>query len=209
MHLPLYFKSDGLPCLVVGGGNVAARKIERLLALHCSLTVIAPQIVHGIQGEVERGRIEWRQRAYRHGDVDGFRLVICATPIREVNRRVFLDAGRSGIPVNVVDDPELSTVIFGATWQEGPLTISVSTGGSAPFMAAAIRNKVAEVTAGLGSWVEAAARFRAAMRHSIHDPAERDRLYRRFQDLIPAGDLRGMPLTDDSSEWMTWLERTR
>jgi uroporphyrin-III C-methyltransferase/precorrin-2 dehydrogenase/sirohydrochlorin ferrochelatase len=209
MFLPLYFETNQMPCLVVGGGKVAARKIEMLLAAGCSLTVVAPTIDDPIRNAVRSGSLSWRERPYAPGDCKGFQLVVAATPHEEVNRAVSIEARRLGIPVNVVDAPELCTVIFTAVWRDGPLTISVSSGGTAPFMAAAIRDRISSVAGGLGAWVEAAGRFRAAVRAGVKDPGERGRLYRLFaaraQNLPPEN----LPKSQELADWLEWLDRSK
>lgn len=207
MFLPLYFKTKQMPCLVVGGGKVAARKIEMLLATDCSLTVVAPTIDDPILKAVDSGSLSWRARPYAPGDCEGFQLVVAATPHEEVNRAVSIEARRLGIPVNVVDAQELCTVIFAAVWRDGPLTISVSSGGAAPFMAAAIRDRISRVAGGMGAWVEAAGGFRAAVRTEVRNPAERNRLYRWFTARIQNLPPENMPESRKLADWLKWLDR--
>ena len=207
MFLPLHFKMKQLSCLIIGGGNVAAHKVEILVSTGCPLTVIAPAIDNSIRLSMERGQLCWRERAFASGDCAGFQLVIAATPHRAINRTVYEEARNLGIPVNVVDDPELCTVFFGAAWQEGQLTVSVSSGGSAPFMAAELRDRIAGANAGMGAWVDAAAHFRAAVRGEVTDVEERKRLYRRFAgeaNSSPPGD---PPQSTHLMDWLRWLDR--
>ena len=157
MFLPLVFKASGLRCLIVGGGEVAIRKLEMLSDFGCEATVIAPQIHNGIRERVESRTARWIEREYQSGDCRGFQLVVAATAQPAVNQAVSEEAKRLGIPVNVVDNPELCTVIFPAMWSEGPLTIAVSTKGVAPYMAAAVRDRLAAQGPQLARWVEAAA----------------------------------------------------
>ncbi len=206
MNLPLFFKSEGLRCLVIGGGEVAARKVSLLLSTSCAPTVISPAIRNDIRDQVEAGRVIWHARKYEEGDCRGFSLVIAATASEETNRAVSSEAQRLGIPVNVVDAPELCTVIFGAVWQERPLTVAVSTSGQAPFMAAAVRDRIARFLEGAGSWIEAAAGFRTVVRRDVADASDRDMLYRRFaaayQGCFPAD----IPPCRSLEEWLGWLE---
>jgi uroporphyrin-III C-methyltransferase/precorrin-2 dehydrogenase/sirohydrochlorin ferrochelatase len=207
MVLPIFFKTQHLPCLVIGGGSVASRKVDILLSASCKVTVVAPALHDRIRFAVDRGLIAWHPRTYVPGDCAGFHLVIAATPHRETNREVYLEATGLGIPVNVVDDPESCTVIFGAVWTDGPLTISVGTGGTAPFMAAAIRDQVAKAADGMGAWVEAAGRFRAAVRARIDDPVERERLYRLFVSRFSAGCPTRFPENLELESWVAWLDQ--
>lgn len=194
-------------CLVVGGGEVASRKMELLADLSCSLVVIAPELHDTARSIVARGGAGWIARRFQAGDCKGFQLVIAATPDREVNRAVFEEARAAGIPVNVVDDPELCTVIFPALWRDGPLALAVSTGGAAPFMAAAVRDRLSSCAKGMGRWVEAANRFRDAVRRAIADPHERYRMYRRFTDAPSRECADSAPASADLKEWLAWLDQ--
>jgi uroporphyrin-III C-methyltransferase / precorrin-2 dehydrogenase / sirohydrochlorin ferrochelatase len=205
MYLPLFHKMDDLPCLVVGGGSVAAHKVDLLLAAGCALTVVSPEIHELIRRAEQDQKLRWLARKYRERDCEGFNLVVAATPDETTNRAVHDEAVRLGIPVNVVDVPELCTVIFGASWTEGPLTVSVSTGGGAPFMASAVRDRISDAAAGLGNWVTAAAAFRHAVRQATDDPAERDDMYRRFVARM-AGSVSPPPMQSGILEdWLPWL----
>jgi uroporphyrin-III C-methyltransferase/precorrin-2 dehydrogenase/sirohydrochlorin ferrochelatase len=208
MFLPLLFK-NGLSCLIVGGGQVASRKIELLVQIPCTITIVAPQISDLIAGVVRSGSTRWLQREYIPGDCRGFELVIAATPIREINRRVSDEARALGIPINVVDDPELSTVIFPAVWRERSLLLAVSTEGAAPFMAAEIRTRLAACARGMGRWVEIGRRFRDVVRREVKDTGERENLYKLF---LEAGQPDGSDNPPDSShlsDWLSWLDGIR
>jgi siroheme synthase-like protein len=206
MHFPLFFDMNRLPCLLIGGGKVAAHKADTLMSSGCRITVIAPDAGEQIRGLAARGEIQWRVREYNEGDCTGFGLVIAATPHREVNRKISLEARNKGIPVNVVDDPELCSVIFGAVWQEGSLSAAVSTGGAAPFVASAIRDRIGPAIRGCGSWVEAAARFRIAVREAILDLTERKGLYRKFIDRMASAAPGSAPAGCEFADWMQWLD---
>ena len=208
MYLPLLFK-EGLRCLIIGGGEVASRKIENLLEMPCDITVIAPDISDFVAQEVRHGSVTWLEREYVQGDCRGFQLVVAATPVREVNRLVSEEAGDLGIPVNVVDDPELSTVIFPAVWRDQCLLVAVSTEGVAPFLAAEIRTRLAQYAQGMGRWVELGGRFREAVRREIQDADEKRKLYKKF---LAAGPLEESEIPPDSarlSDWLSWLDNTK
>jgi len=208
MFLPLLFRS-GLSCLVVGGGQVASRKIEALLAMPCNVTVVAPNLSEHAMEIAQNGALRWLEREYIQGDCQGFQLVIAATPISEVNRRVSEEARKLGIPINVADDPALSTVIFPAVWQDGSLLVAVSTEGVAPFMAAEIRTLLAGYAQGMGRWVEIGGRFREIVRREIKDAAERNDFYRRFLDAGQPGEFDKPPEGRCLSDWLSWLDGLR
>ncbi|MBN2241855.1 MAG: bifunctional precorrin-2 dehydrogenase/sirohydrochlorin ferrochelatase [Acidobacteria bacterium] len=204
MYLPLFFKS-GCPCLVVGGGRVASHKIGILLDAACRVVIVAPEITGFAAKAVHKHSVRWLERDYAAGDCEGYQLIIAATPSREVNRSVSEEARERGIPVNVVDDPELSTVIFPAIWRERSLSIAVSTGGVAPFMAAEIRSRLGRYARGLGDWVETGARFRETVKKSVQGAENRNSLYRKFLRTVRPGNHGAPPdsfLLDDWTEWM-------
>jgi uroporphyrin-III C-methyltransferase / precorrin-2 dehydrogenase / sirohydrochlorin ferrochelatase len=203
MNLPLVFKTENLRVLIVGGGDVAAHKMEILRSLGCELTVIAPQVKDSIRA----GAVRWIEREYQAGDCRGFQLIIAATNRRELNRAVSDEAKALGVPVNVVDDPQLCTVIFPAVWRQGPLTVAVSTEGVAPFMAAAVRDRLAGQAGQLARWVELAGRFRAAVRAEVSDWDERKLLYREFMRAVKPDEALAAPAGTRLRDWMEWLNR--
>jgi len=208
MYLPLLFK-EGLPCLIVGGGQVASRKIGTLLEVPCNVTIVAPRISDLAEEEVRKGSVRWLEREYARGDCRGFQLIVAATPLREVNRAVSDEARELCIPVNVVDDPALSTVIFPAVWRDGSLLVAVSTEGIAPFMAAEIRTWLARCAQGMGRWVEMGGRFRKIVREEIEDAGERKNLYRQFLDAGQPEELDTPPRGTRLSDWLLWLDSIR
>ena len=207
MYLPLLFKGAGMRCLIVGGGEVAWRKLELLSSAECAVTVIAPRLHHGIESAVGKRHVDWIGREFRRGDCHGYQLVVAATGNRAVNQAVFEESKSLCIPVNVVDDPELCTVTFPAFWQQGPLTVSVGTEGAAPFMAVAIRDRLAAHAAPLAGWIEIAARFRAVVRSEVSDWSEKKLLYQKFIHAIQSGDPPDPPASKKLSDWLAWIEK--
>jgi uroporphyrin-III C-methyltransferase/precorrin-2 dehydrogenase/sirohydrochlorin ferrochelatase len=205
MDLPILFKS-GFSCLIIGGGQVATRKMEVLLDLPCKITLIAPHITETIDQKVRTGDIRWVGREYIPGDCKGFELVIAATPVKEVNRSVSVEARSLCIPVNVVDDPAISSVIFPALWREKSLVVAVSTEGVAPFMAAEIRDRLAQSAREMGRWVEIAGVFREIVRGEITNADERDRLYKRFLKAGQPGQSCNPPESRRLADWLSWLD---
>jgi siroheme synthase-like protein len=208
MYLPLLFK-EGLSCLIVGGGQIASRKIEALLEIPCNITVVAPRMCDPAAEAVRKSSIRWLEREYRRGDCMGFQLIVAATPFREINRQVSEEAGELGIPINVVDDPALSTVIFPAVWRDQSLLLAVSTGGVAPFMAAEIRTRLARCAKGMGRWVEMGGRFRESVRKEIRDGEKRANLYKSFLEAGKPDELDVPPNSTRLSDWLSWLEGIR
>ncbi len=127
--------------LVVGGGSVALEKVEGLLTCGARVTVVAPEI----SVEVERLDVKLRRREYDSDDLDGRFLVVAATSVTEVNRRVFADAEARRLLCNVVDVPELCSFILPAVHRVDPITVAISTGGASPALAQRLRDDIAAV----------------------------------------------------------------
>jgi len=130
---------NGRDCLVVGGGKVGHEKIAGLLACGARVTVVAPEI----SDEVAALSVETIRRDYRASDLDSRRLVIAATSVEEVNRRVFADAEERNLFCNVADVPELCSFILPAVHRQGPVVVAVSTGGASPALAQLLRDQFA------------------------------------------------------------------
>lgn len=138
-YYPLFLKVKGKECVVIGGGNVAERKVRGLLAAGAQVKVVAPELTQGLRRLAERGRIQATVRRYRNGDLDKALLAFAATDDTRLNSKIARDATRTGIPINVVDSPEASSFIVGAMLRRGDIVIAVSTGGHSPALAKKIR----------------------------------------------------------------------
>jgi precorrin-2 dehydrogenase/sirohydrochlorin ferrochelatase len=137
---PVNLVVENRPCLVVGGGAVAARKAEGLLRCGARVHVVAPVV----GDEVRRlaPPVTYEARPYRSGEVDGYRLVVAATGSREVNHAVFTDAERAGVWVNGADDPENCSFTLPAVLRRGSLVVTVSTDGRSPAFASWLRGRL-------------------------------------------------------------------
>lgn len=135
---PIVLDLDTVPVLVVGGGTVALRKIEGLLAAHAQVTVVAPAIADAIRALPVR----LVTRGYEPGDLDDVRVVITAADDPAVNAAVAADARRGGILVNSADDPANCTFTLPAVARDGVVTVAVSTGGASPALASHLRGEI-------------------------------------------------------------------
>jgi precorrin-2 dehydrogenase / sirohydrochlorin ferrochelatase len=135
---PVNLVLDGRPCLVVGGGHIAARKVEGLLACGAEVTVIAPEVA----AEISALPVVVEQRPYARGDVAGFRLAVAATDDPAVNKAVYDDAEEAGVWVNSADDPDRCSFTLPSVVRRGPLTVSVSTGGHSPALATWLKDRL-------------------------------------------------------------------
>lgn len=134
----------GRSCLVVGGGEIGLEKVEGLLACDGKVTVVAPELGAGLQELVDEGSIEHVARDYEPADLVGRFLVIACTDDTEVNIRVYDDAERRAMLVNVVDVPPLCNFILPAILRTGPLAIAISTAGASPALAKRMKAEIAE-----------------------------------------------------------------
>jgi siroheme synthase-like protein len=130
---------EGRSVLVVGGGPVALEKVQGLLDCAARVTVVAPEALP----ELRALPVEWLERRYQSADLRGRFLVVAATSSTPLNRRVYADAESRGVFCNVVDVPELCSLILPAVHREGPIAVAVSTGGASPALAQRIRDDVA------------------------------------------------------------------
>ena len=144
-YYPVFLDLKGKRVLVVGGGQVALRKVKSLLECGADVFVVAPEAVPELRQMALEGCIRWVNREYAEGDLEGAYLVISATDSQEVNRRVSADAHARGVFVNVVDDPELCSFIVPSVMRRGELVIAVSTGGSSPLFAKKVRQTLEQV----------------------------------------------------------------
>ena len=128
----------GRRCLVVGGGEVALRKVEGLVAAEAEVHVVASAVVEAIKALP----VTWEERAYRRGEVSGYRLVVSATDDPAVNRAVFEDGEAAGVWVNAADDPANCSATLPAVSRRGPVVVAVSTGGHSPALSAWLRHRM-------------------------------------------------------------------
>ncbi len=130
---------DGRRCVVVGGGAVAARKVEGLVAAGADVVVIAPKI----DDQIRHMPVQLIERSYYGGDLEGAWLAIAATDDAGVNRAIRADADRARIWVNAADDPTACSFTLPAVVRRGPVMVTVSTAGHSPALASWVRGELA------------------------------------------------------------------
>ena len=168
---PLFLDLRDRKVLVIGGGTIAERKIDLFQSAGPRISIVSPTLTASLRDRVADGQFAWAEREFQDSDIDGAAVVVAATDNDLANRRVAQLATALGIPVNVVDNLELSTGILPAIVDRSPLVIAVSTEGSAPAFARYVR-----------------ARIETAIDESFGDLAlflrrVRDRIKARFADL--------------------------
>jgi len=179
-YLPIFIQLLGAPAVVVGGGHVALRKVDLLLKAGARVTVIAPQIHDELRSLAERGQLDYVALEFQPHHLDGSALAIAATSSREVNAAVSSAAQARRVPVNVVDDPELSSFIFPAIIDRSPVVVAVGSSGHSPVLARRVRQQIeALLPARLG----ALARFVGDRRKDVQRtlaPAQRRPFWERI-----------------------------
>jgi len=181
--LPLSLRLKDAGVLLVGGGTVAARKARLLTAAGARLTVIAPEILPELATLLEQTGGRWQRGEYRTASIGEAVLVVAATPHRAVNEQVSRDARARQLPVNVVDAPELCTVIFPAIVDRTPLTIAISSGGASPVLVRALRRRLeAMLPAAYGRLGQFAGRLRETVKSAIPGTSARRLFWERAID---------------------------
>ncbi|MBL4743644.1 MAG: uroporphyrinogen-III C-methyltransferase [Cycloclasticus sp.] len=173
-YLPLFHNLTNKNCLIIGGGCVATRKARLLLDAQGLVTVIAPQLTDELSILAADKKITHVNRHFQPADTHTFSLVICATNQQHTNVQVSEEAQAKNIPVNVVDQPELCSFIFPAIVDRSPMTIAISSGGSAPVLSRLTRQKLETLLPQkLGNLAALAAEFRDAVKNHFSDIKQR------------------------------------
>lgn len=139
---PLFLELAGRACVVIGGGAVAERKVEGLLQVEASVTVISPTLSDRLEAWKTEGRIRHLRRDYGPGDLAGSQLAFVATDDGEVNAAVAREGRERGVWVNAADDPAHCDFILPSVLRRGPLAVAVATGGSSPALSRAVREEL-------------------------------------------------------------------
>lgn len=175
---PALLDLDAARVLVVGGGQVALRKVEGLLAAGGTPDLIAPELAPELAALVESAGLFHRAAAFAEGDTRGYRIVVAATDRTGVNAQVAAEARAGGAWVNIVDDPEGSDLAVPATLREGGVLVALSTGGASPLLAARLRTRLeGVVTPGLGRAVARLQAVRTEIRERWPDDEGRRRSF--------------------------------
>ena len=194
-YLPLFADLKGRPVLVVGGGDVAARKIELLRRASAQVRVVSRELCPELQALHQEQQIEWLATAFDPAQLDAVFLAIAATDDNLLNRQVYDEANARHRLVNVVDDQPKCSFIFPSIVDRSPLVVAISSSGTAPVLARMLREKLeALLPASLGQMAEVAGGFRDSVKQRFSRMSDRRRFWERafnglFASQMSAGNV--------------------
>ena len=171
---PLMLNISGKRCVVIGGGNVAERKVAGLLSAGALVRVISPGLVPALQELARQERIEWRKKEAERADLEGALLVFAATDSPAVNRKLTEMAKASGILVNDAGQGEMGDFIVPAVLRRGDFVLTASSSGSSPALAARVIRELSErYGPEYEVYIDALRRIRETVKKWVTDPGER------------------------------------
>jgi uroporphyrin-III C-methyltransferase/precorrin-2 dehydrogenase/sirohydrochlorin ferrochelatase len=173
-YFPLFLKVADRPCLVVGGGKVAARKIQLLQRAGALVTVVSPRSCDEVLAYANAGSVTYVHRDFQDEDLEDMVLVIAATGNKAVNRHIAELADRQRIPVNVVDNPKSGSFIVPSMVDRSPVQVAVTTGGSSPVLARLLRARLESfIPAAYGRLARLVDDYRQSVKTRFSNPAQR------------------------------------
>ncbi len=139
---PINLNIKDTVCLVIGGGDVAVRKIDELCSCGARVVVISPEVLPAVERMADEGKVKWHSREYTRGDLENAFLVFAATNNRNVQQEIEVEAGERNILFNSVDDPDASSFHVPARVRRGNFLLTISTGGGSPALSAQLRRQL-------------------------------------------------------------------
>jgi uroporphyrin-III C-methyltransferase/precorrin-2 dehydrogenase/sirohydrochlorin ferrochelatase len=185
-YFPVFFDLKGKRCLVIGGGDVAARKVSLLFRAGAEVKVISPELCESLQNRVANGEISHEARSFEDADIDACVLIVAGTDDQAVNKRVSELAHAKCIPVNVVDQPALCSFIVPSIIDRSPVQVAVSTGGASPVLARLLRARLETlIPSAYGRLASLMNEFRDKVKSKLADEGKR----RRFWEDVAQGSI--------------------
>ena len=164
-YYPVFLDIIGKPVVIIGGGQVALRKVEGLLDVGAQVTVVSPELHPELRRLADEGRLHYEQREYRPGDLEGSALAFVASDERLVNAAVAREGRERGVWVNAVDDPPSCDFVMPSIVNRGDFIVAISTSGGSPAMARKLREEMeAFLTEDYALLLELAAEVRLELR---------------------------------------------
>lgn len=185
-YFPFYIDIEKKDILVVGGGAVALRKVEKLLPFNPVITVVSPEICN----EIVKLGVKTVKRVFADSDLDGMFCVISATNNSRVNEHIYRLCSEKNIPVNTVDDKERCTFIFPALVKENGITAGITTSGKSPVYAKYVKEQLIQLLENINAdTVEVLWKYRAAIKARINNEEERKEIFTRLLNMCVEGAL--------------------
>ena len=183
-HLPIFINIRQRPCLVIGGGDIALRKINLLIKAQAKVDCLSPLFCEGITNLSQSGDVNLIQKRFESDDIKDYAIIIASTDDSSVNALISKSAKKARIPVNVVDSPELSSFIMPSIVDRSPVIIAVSSAGKAPVLSRMIRAKLETVIpSAYGVLAEIAGEYRQKVKDRFSKIKDR----RAFWEFIFSG----------------------
>ena len=203
-YLPIFFQIKHRPCLVVGGGSIAARKVALLRKAQAEVIVVSPELCSELEGLSRDGLIQYKAREFEDSDLEECVMVIAATDQHEINEHISGLANKLRLPVNVVDNPEQCSFIMPSIIDRSPVVIAVSTGGSSPVLARLIRTRLeGSIPAAYGQLAKLVESFRDKVKAAFPDVESR----RSFWEKILEGTVAELVFTGHENEAEQMLDK--
>jgi uroporphyrin-III C-methyltransferase/precorrin-2 dehydrogenase/sirohydrochlorin ferrochelatase len=195
-YFPVFLDGSKINAMVIGGGDVAARKIELLLKTTTKITIMAESVTEGVERLINENELSWLKHNYKAGLLTQATLVIAATDNTEVNEQVYHEAVEFNILANVVDQPALCTYITPAIIDRSPMIIALSSSGSAPILIRMLREQIEKILPqGYGRLADFSLKFRDHVKARIKGIRNR----RTFWENTLRGSI-GQALLDDKQQ---------
>ena len=215
-YYPIFLDIEDRAVLIIGGGNVCARKAETMMKYGARVTVVSPEFTDEIEGWASEGRLAVKRKRYDESDLDGANIVIASTDDQAVNERIAADCRARRIPVNVVDVTPLCEFIVPAIIEKGSVQIAISTGGKSPALARTLKEDLqrlvgpeyAEVNDVLGTLRDGAKRvlptdvdrkrfFDGIIAEGVLDLLREGKRREAYETIARACDAAGVPVSDE------------
>ena len=183
-YYPVNLDLQDLKVLVVGGGEVAARKVKRLLLTEANITIVSPEINDQIKQFIANNKIKYFKRKFIPSDLEGVFLVIAATNCPDTNSNIGHLANKKNKLVNIVDNRQLSNLILPSVVNRGDLLITIATGGNAPALSKEIRKKLEmEFGSEYEDFLRIMGSLRKEIKNKVKSQKRRRNIFDRLADL--------------------------
>jgi precorrin-2 dehydrogenase/sirohydrochlorin ferrochelatase len=181
----VFIELKGKKCIIIGGGEVAARKAETLIRFEPDITVVSPLVVSKIKELFAEGKLKIVEREFVNSDIDGAFMVIAATSDKNVNNIIYEQASKKAILADIADSPEKCSFVFPSIVKRGELVLGISTSGIYPALSKRLRKEIEDI---IPEGIEAATAVLKESRQKIKSSTlskdKKDEVLNRILDLV-------------------------